>query len=152
MVYEREGQLIVHFPYYIILGSREPLLSIGLCQVHLELILHSLEYLETLLVPRIDLSEQRVVVGRVLVQHVILDDHHLQLFHVKPGVHLYRALVDHLYDTALFSSVIFVLAFERIAGTCETALLEGTVCILIFVILLVFLFIFFAVFVQNGFP
>jgi hypothetical protein len=45
-------------------------------------------------VPVVDLSEQREVIGGILLQKIVLDYDHLQLLHVKLGVHLNRALVD----------------------------------------------------------
>lgn len=51
----------------------------------------------------IDFGEQRIIIGSVLVQRVVPDDHHLDLLHVELLVHLNGALVNHVNQVFLLN-------------------------------------------------
>lgn len=56
---------------------------------------------QTLLVPVVHLSQQGEVISCVLLQQIVLNDDQLNLLHVKPGVHLYSALVNQINNLTL---------------------------------------------------
>lgn len=51
--------------------------------------------------PVVNLCQQWEIIGGVLIQHVILDDYHLQLFHCKSGIHLNCTFIYQINNTTL---------------------------------------------------
>ena len=56
--------------------------------------MHFLEDSHALLVPVVDLGEQREIISGVLVEYIVLNDYHLELLHIKPCIHLNRTLIN----------------------------------------------------------
>ena len=77
------------------------LFSCNLAQVVLESTVHSFENLQALLMPVIDLSQKREIVRGILVEHIVLDENHLELLHIEPSIHLYGAFINQINDRAL---------------------------------------------------
>ena len=105
MVYVSKRKLVMDFADYEVLGELKPSFWICLCQMHFKSILHTLEYFQAFLMPWVNLSEQWVVVSCVLMQYVIFDNDHLELFHVEACVHLNCALVNHFDNAAVLLTV-----------------------------------------------
>ena len=63
----------------------------------LKFIEHLFKNLHALLVPVVDLGQQREVVSGILVKNVIFNYHHLKFLHVEPCVHLDSAFVYQVY-------------------------------------------------------
>jgi hypothetical protein len=106
VVDEGVSELIVHLLDHKVLRRLQSLLGRDCRQVPLELASHFFEDAHALLVPVVYLSEQREVVCGVLLQNVILNDHHLQLFHVEPSIHLNGALVHQVNDLTLLLELL----------------------------------------------
>ena len=71
-----------------------------------EFVLHFFKYPHAFLMPIVNLCEQWEVICGILIKNIVFNDHHLQLFHIEPSVHLYSAFVYQIYDLALFLQLL----------------------------------------------
>jgi hypothetical protein len=100
MVYKCVSKLIMHLFNHKVCSRRKPLLDGDRLLPLLKFVMHFLEDAEATLMVIVHLRQQGEVVSRILFEHVIFDDHHLQLAHVELGVHLDATLINDInYST-----------------------------------------------------
>lgn len=67
-------------------------------QVLQKLRVHFLEYSHALLMPVVDLGEQREIISSILVKNIVFDYNHLKFFHVESCIHLDCTLIYEIND------------------------------------------------------
>lgn len=70
-------------------------------QVLQKLRMHFFEDPHALLMPVVDLGEQREIICSILIEYVVLDYNHLQFLHVESCIHLNCTLVYKINDLGL---------------------------------------------------
>ena len=63
--------------------------------------MHFFEDSHALLVPVVDLGEQREIISSILIENIVFDYNHLQFFHIESCVHLNCTLVYEINDLRL---------------------------------------------------
>ena len=63
--------------------------------------------------PIIDLSKQWEIVSCILIEHIVFNNNHLQLFHSKPSIHLYCALIYEINNTTLCLNLLAAILQSR---------------------------------------
>jgi len=96
VVHEGIGELVVHFFNYKILRCLKTLLGSHAAQMMFKATVHLFKNLEALLMPVIHLSQKWEIISCILTQYIVLNNDHLELFHIESCIHLYSAFINQI--------------------------------------------------------
>jgi len=101
MVYEGISKLVMHLFNDEILRCLKTLLGSSAVQMMLKPTIHFFKNLQALLMPIIHLSQKREIISSILIEYVVFDNNHLELFHIESRIHLYSAFINQINNCTL---------------------------------------------------